>query len=164
MIRASADRDCDRAAGVANLARQPDKVAPVVDDISALPSGYRIDQMARAKADIIDGWAAAEGWNPGLHDIDIAWSYDPGAFIALRKDNAPAGGGAIIAYEGAAGFMGLFIMRADLRRQGLGRILWHERLKRLRARLRPSARSAWTACSTWRRSMRRAASNISIAT
>jgi hypothetical protein len=35
--------------------------------------------------------------------------------------------------------MGLFIMRADLRRQGLGRVLWHERLNRLRARLRPDA-------------------------
>jgi len=95
--------------------------------------------MTRAEADILDGWAAAEGWNPGLHDIEIAWSYDPDAFIALRKDGELAGGGAIIAYEGAAGFMGLFIMRADLRRQGLGRILWHERLKRLRARLRPDA-------------------------
>jgi len=114
-------------------------VAPVADDISSLPAGYRIDQMIRAEADILDSWAAAEGWNPGLSDIDIAWSYDPDAFIALRKDDALAGGGAIISYEGAAGFMGLFIMRADLRRQGLGRILWHERLRRLRARLRPDA-------------------------
>jgi hypothetical protein len=111
----------------------------VADNISALPEGYRIDQMTRTEADILDSWAAAEGWNPGLHDIDIAWSYDPDAFIALRKDDELAGGGAIISYEGAAGFMGLFIMRADLRRQGLGRILWHERLRRLRARLRPDA-------------------------
>lgn len=111
----------------------------MADDLSPLPPGYRIDRMTRAEADILDGWAAAEGWNPGLSDIDIAWSYDPEAFIALRKDDTLAGGGAIISYEGAAGFMGLFIMRADLRRQGLGRILWHERLKRLRARLRPGA-------------------------
>jgi hypothetical protein len=95
--------------------------------------------MTRAEADILDGWAASEGWNPGLQDIDIAWAYDPDAFIALRKDGELAGGGAIVAYEGAAGFMGLFIMRADLRRQGLGRVLWHERLKRLRARLHPDA-------------------------
>ncbi len=88
---------------------------------------------------MLDGWAAAEGWNPGLSDIDIAWAHDPDAFIALRKDGALAGGGAIIGYDGAAGFMGLFIMRAELRRQGLGRILWHERLRRLRARLQPGA-------------------------
>ena len=105
----------------------------------ALPPGYRIDRMTRAEADILDGWAAVEGWNPGLNDIEIAWSYDPDAFIALRKDGELAGGGAIIAYQGAAGFMGLFIMRADLRRQGLGRVLWHERLNQLRARLQPGA-------------------------
>lgn len=111
----------------------------MADAVSALPAGYRIDQMTRAEADTLDGWAAAEGWNPGLHDIEIAWACDPDAFIALRKDGELAGGGAIIAYDGAAGFMGLFIMRADLRRQGLGRVLWHERLNRLRARLRPDA-------------------------
>ena len=108
-------------------------------DLSVLPAGYRIDSMTRAEAGILESWAASEGWNPGLADIDIAWSYDPGAFIALRNDNEFVGGGAIIAYEGAAGFMGLFIMRADLRKQGLGRVLWHERLRRLRARLRPEA-------------------------
>jgi hypothetical protein len=46
----------------------------MADDISALPAGYRIDRMTRAEADILDAWAAAEGWNPGLHDIDIAWA------------------------------------------------------------------------------------------
>ena len=111
----------------------------MADDVSQLPAGYRIDQMTRVEAGILDSWAAAEGWNPGLADIDIAWSYDPAAFIALRKDQEFVGGGAIISYAGVAGFMGLFIMRADLRNQGLGRVLWHERLRRLRARLQPEA-------------------------
>ena len=104
-----------------------------------LPDGYRIDRMTRTEAGILNAWAAQEGWNPGLSDIDIAWAYDPDAFIAIRKDDALAGGGTIIAYDQNAGFMGLFIMRADLRRQGLGRVLWHERLRRLRARLKPDA-------------------------
>lgn len=95
--------------------------------------------MTRVEAGILDAWAAAEGWNPGLADIDIAWAYDPEAFIALKRGGDLIGGGAIIAYEREAGFMGLFIMRADLRQQGLGRVLWHERLRRLRARLRPDA-------------------------
>lgn len=107
--------------------------------ITTLPPGYQIDQMTRAEAGILDTWAAQEGWNPGLSDIDVAWACDPGAFIALRKDGALAGGGVIVAYGQDAGFMGLFIMRADLRRQGIGRLLWHERLRRLRARLRPEA-------------------------
>ena len=104
-----------------------------------LPPGYQIDQMTRAEAGVLDVWAAQEGWNPGLSDIDVAWAFDPGAFIAIRKDGELAGGVAIIAYGREAGFMGLFIMRADLRRQGIGRALWHERLRRLRARLKPEA-------------------------
>jgi hypothetical protein len=104
-----------------------------------LPPGYQIDQMTRAEARILDDWAAQESWNPGLSDIDVAWQFDPGAFIAIRKDGDLAGGGVIIAYGREAGFMGLFIMRADLRQQGIGRVLWHERLRRLRARLQPGA-------------------------
>ncbi len=107
---------------------------------NTLPQGYRIGQMTRAEASILDSWAAQEGWNPGLSDIDIAWAFDPDAFIALRADDDElVGGGAIIAYGEDAGFMGLFIMHADRRQQGLGRVLWHERLRRLRARLKPNA-------------------------
>ncbi len=115
------------------------KVFGVAQQLSDLPPGYRIGQMNRAEAGILNSWAAGEGWNPGLSDIDVAWAYDPEAFIALRHENELAGGGAIIAYEREAGFMGLFIMRADLRQQGLGRVLWRERLRRLRVRLKPEA-------------------------
>jgi hypothetical protein len=72
--------------------------------------------MTRADADVLAEWAAQEGWNPGLADIDVAWAYDPAAFIAQRRDNELAGGGGIIAYGHATGFMGLFIVRSDLRR------------------------------------------------
>ncbi len=50
-----------------------------------------------------------------------------------------AGGGSIVAYEGRYGFMGFFIMRPDLRGRGLGDRLWHERKRRLLARLDPDA-------------------------
>ena len=104
-----------------------------------LPDGFEISAMTRDEAAVLESWAGAEGWNPGLNDMDIAWASDPDAFIALRRNGELAGGGTIIAYGRKAGFMGLFIMRADLRRQGLGRVLWHERLRRLRARLDPDA-------------------------
>jgi GNAT superfamily N-acetyltransferase len=104
-----------------------------------LPKGYEIASMTRPEAAILESWAADEGWNPGLNDMDVAWETDAGAFVALRKDGELAGGGTIIAYDGKAGFMGLFIMRKDLRRQGLGQILWRERLRRLQKRLQPNA-------------------------
>ncbi len=106
--------------------------------------GYAIERMTRDEAEVLFGWAAAEGWNPGLSDLDVAWDYDPEAFIALRRNQGGGGpelvgGGVILSHAGRCGFMGLFIMRADHRRRGLGRTLWHERLRRLRARLQPDA-------------------------
>lgn len=108
-----------------------------------LPSGYSIDRMTRAEAEVLMGWAAAEGWNPGLADLGVAWNYDPEGFVALRRGEGDAaelvGGGVILSHEGRCGFMGLFIMRPDHRRQGIGRVLWQERLRRLQARLQPRA-------------------------
>ncbi len=104
-----------------------------------LPEGYLIGAMSRAEASVLDAWAASEGWNPGVNDIDVAWGFDPEAFIALRRGTEFVGGGSIISYGGKAGFMGLFIVRQDHRRKGLGTILWHERLRLLRQRLAPDA-------------------------
>jgi len=106
---------------------------------AAFPSGYELAPMTRIEADQLGNWAAEEGWNPGHADIDVAWGFDPDAFIALRKDGALAGGATIIAYGDAAGFLGLYIMRRDLRRQGLGRLFWQALLRRHEARLRPHA-------------------------
>ena len=111
----------------------------IISDPAALPPGTAIGPMRWEEAAALGEWAAAAGWNPGLADIAVAWGHDPEAFIALRKDGALIGGGAIMAYGRAAGFMGLFILRPEWRQQGLGRGLWHERLRRLQARLDPGA-------------------------
>jgi hypothetical protein len=101
--------------------------------------GHEIGPMTPDEVTTIVEWAAAEGWNPGRHDAAIASNYDPEAFIALRVDGEFAGGGTILSYAGAFGFMGLFIIRPDLRSVGLGRELWMHRRDRLVARLRPGA-------------------------
>ncbi len=104
-----------------------------------LPPGLSIGPMSREDVAILAGWAADEGWNPGKADIGIAWDIDPDAFIALHRDNELVGGGTIFRHSPHFGFMGLFIVKAGLRRGGLGAPLWHERLARLRARLAADA-------------------------
>jgi len=106
---------------------------------SSLPEGLALGPMRREEADLAVDWAAAEGWNPGKADIGIAWATDPAAFIALRRGSELAGGGTIFSYDGRFGFMGLFIVRRELRGAGLGARLWHYRLQRLQDRLLPGA-------------------------
>jgi ribosomal protein S18 acetylase RimI-like enzyme len=95
--------------------------------------------MTRRELDQLVGWAAREGWNPGLHDAGLFWATDPDAFIAADLNGELIGGGAITAYNGEFGFMGFFIVRPEYRGQGLGDTLWHARRERLIARLHPGA-------------------------
>lgn len=106
---------------------------PSTDDHVAEALTLRL--MTQEEAARLVGWAADEGWNPGLHDADIFWETDPGAFIAAELDDELIGGGAIVSYEGAFGFMGLFIVRPEFRGRGLGSQLWHARLRLLQSRL-----------------------------
>jgi len=95
--------------------------------------------MTRDDLDRLVGWAAAEGWNPGLHDAEMYWGTDPEAFIAAEVEGEVIGGGAITSYGGEFGFMGLFIVRPEFRGRGLGSRLWHARVGLLRSRLQPGA-------------------------
>ena len=107
--------------------------------LTSLPGGLELDLMTDVELDTLRDWAVAEGWNPGISDMAIARKYDPEAFIALRRGDELLGGGSILSYESACGFMGLFIMREDLRQQGLGNLLWQHRRNRLQGRLKEGA-------------------------
>ena len=102
-----------------------------------MQADLNIRPMSRPEFDRLVDWAAAEGWNPGLHDADTFWQTDPQAFVAAELDGELIGGGSIVSYDGRFGFMGFFIMRPELRGRGLGGRLWHARRDRLRARLHP---------------------------
>jgi len=108
-------------------------------DVPELPDGCTFGQMTLDELPLLAGWATDEGWNPGVGDLDVAWALDPEAFIALRRDDELVGGGTVLSYDGAMGFMGLFIVRPDHRGKGLGTTLWEHRVELLAARLRPGA-------------------------
>jgi GNAT superfamily N-acetyltransferase len=104
-----------------------------------LPPGFQIGQMRPDDVAVLEGWAATEGWNPGLGDLSLAYGIDPDAFIALHEGSELVGAGSIFRHNDSAGFMGLFIMHPDHRGRGLGTILWKWRRDRLIARLGPTA-------------------------
>jgi GNAT superfamily N-acetyltransferase len=95
--------------------------------------------MRREEVDDLVDWAAAEGWNPGLHDAQIFWATDPEGFVAAEVDGELVGGGSIVSYGGRFGFMGFFIVAPPHRGRGLGRRLWERRKQALLARLDPGA-------------------------
>jgi hypothetical protein len=98
-----------------------------------------IRALTRPELDTLIEWAAGEGWNPGRHDAQIFWDTDPQGFVAAELDGELIGGGSIVSYGGLFGFMGLFIVRPDQRRQGLGEQLWLHRRDLLLSRLEAPA-------------------------
>jgi len=71
-------------------------------------------------------WAAAEGWNPGLHDGALFYSTDPHGFFIGVLDGEPIATLAGVAYDGSYGFLGLYIVKPEHRGKGYGLRLWQE--------------------------------------
>jgi GNAT superfamily N-acetyltransferase len=84
----------------------------------------------RGAAAIALDWAADEGWNPGLDDAARFASADPEAFLVIEQDGAVAGTVSCALYGDAYAFIGLYIVRPDLRGQRIGRALFARALDR----------------------------------
>lgn len=81
------------------------------------------------------GWAAAEGWNPGLNDAAVFRATDPEGFIGAFVDGEMVAGIAAVAYGTTYGFIGLYICREDMRGQGHGKAVWNAGMARLDGRI-----------------------------
>lgn len=93
-----------------------------------------IRTMSRAELDIAIGWAADEGWNPGLTDADCFHASDPEGFLMAFKDGRPVASISVVAYGADYGFLGFYICDPEVRGQGLGYRLWQAGLGRLDGR------------------------------
>lgn len=68
--------------------------------------------------------AAAEGWNPGLHDAECFIAADPQGFFVGELDGVPVACMSAVAYDAAFGFIGLYIVDPPHRGKGYGRQVW----------------------------------------
>jgi GNAT superfamily N-acetyltransferase len=94
-----------------------------------------IRTMTRAELDTVVGWAGSEGWNPGKYDAPSNHAADPDGYIAAVMGGELVGSISAVRYESHYGFMGFFIVKPDVRAQGIGRLLWSEALRRLEGRV-----------------------------
>jgi hypothetical protein len=73
-------------------------------------------------------WAAAEGWNPGLADAACFSTVDPDGFLVGELDGAPAATICCVNYGATFAFLGLYIVRKDVRGCGHGLKIWNAAL------------------------------------
>lgn len=77
------------------------------------------------------GWAAAEGWNPGIGDAAAFRTADPEGFLGAFVEGEIVAGISAVAYGDSFGFIGLYICRPEFRGQGHGKAVWDAGMERL---------------------------------
>jgi GNAT superfamily N-acetyltransferase len=74
---------------------------------------------------------ARQGWNGGLHDVETFATADPDAWLIAELDGAPVGVTLATRWNGAYGWIGVYLVDPDLRGRGIGLALFTRALERL---------------------------------
>jgi GNAT superfamily N-acetyltransferase len=85
---------------------------------------YSIHTMTARDLELAAEWAAAEGWNPGLHDAQAYFQADPAGFLIGRLDGKPIASISVVKYGAEFGFLGFYIVIPEYRGQGFGLRIW----------------------------------------
>ena len=85
---------------------------------------FCIRTMRPDEISIAIDWAAAEGWNPGLADAACFATADPDGFLVGELDGVPAATVSCVNYGDRFSFLGLYIVRKDVRGRGYGLRIW----------------------------------------
>src|SRR5262249_10498659 len=97
----------------------------------ALMAERTIRVLTPEEVKVLVGWAANEGWNPGLGDAAAFQATDPEGFLGAFIDGAMIAGISAIAYGKSFGLLGLYICRPEFRGQGHGKAVWDAAMARL---------------------------------
>lgn len=81
-----------------------------------------------ADLDRILGWAAEEGWNPGLGDARAFHAADPQGYFLAEVGGEPVGAISVVNHSEAFAFLGIYLCRPAWRGQGIGMALWRNGL------------------------------------
>ncbi|WP_397474724.1 GNAT family N-acetyltransferase [Pusillimonas sp.] len=87
-------------------------------------AGLVIRPMRRPELDMLLDWAAAEGWNPGLHDAEAFYAADPRGFLIALLGQTPVAAISIVRYNRDYAFLGFYIVSPAYRGKGYGYRIW----------------------------------------
>ena len=76
--------------------------------------------LRRTELDTALGWAADEGWNPGLADATAFWAADPHGFWAIEVGGELVGSASFVVYSPKVAFAGLFLVTPRWRGRRIG--------------------------------------------
>lgn len=94
-------------------------------------SDLTIRPLRRDELDLVIDWAAAEGWNPGLHDAEAFHAADPDGFLMGFIGDEPVACVSVVDYGERFGFLGFYICRPEHRGRGYGLELWNAGMERM---------------------------------
>jgi hypothetical protein len=86
--------------------------------------GFRIRTMRPDEIALALDWGAEEGWNPGLADASCFGAADPSGFFIGEYEGEPAATLSVVNYGESFAFLGLYVVRPDLRGRGFGLRIW----------------------------------------
>ncbi len=95
-------------------------------DTKLVTSLKKINVRTMTKQDLqgVIGWAAQEGWDPGLYEVGALHAADPTGYRLLEINNEPVASLGCIRYSKQFAFLGLYIVKPSHRGQGYGKLLW----------------------------------------
>lgn len=102
--------------------------------MSSAMAPYRIRTARAGEVPLIVDWAAAEGWNPGLHDAPCFHAADPRGFLLGVLEDEPIAAISVVKYEPGFAFLGLYIVKPNFRGRGLGLRIWQAGMSSLAGR------------------------------
>ncbi|NNE89288.1 MAG: N-acetyltransferase [Silicimonas sp.] len=83
-----------------------------------------IQAMSIDDLEIVLGWAADEGWNPGLDDAPAFLAADPAGFLIKKVDDEPVAAISVVNHSPKFAFLGLYICKPEHRGHGYGIGIW----------------------------------------
>jgi ribosomal protein S18 acetylase RimI-like enzyme len=95
---------------------------------------FTVRAMRPEEVEIIRAWAAAEGWNPGLHTGPCFFATHPEGFFVGELDGQLVSCISCVAYDDTFGFLGHYIVKPEFRGRGYGIQTWRAGMAHLGTR------------------------------